>query len=57
MGGFNLRIKVIAFPKIEIKWDWVSNIIFTLSLTQYFDFDNIVMWDLVKHLRIDLQTP
>ena len=28
---------------------------FTLSLTRPFDFDNIVMWEPVKHLRIKLR--
>ena len=45
---------VMAFPKVEIIWDWVSDVHVYISLTRKFDFDNIVVREPVKHLRIKL---
>ena len=45
---------VMAFPKVEIIWDWVSDVHVYTGLTRKFDFDNIVVREPVKHLRIKL---
>ena len=44
--------EAMAFPQIEIKWDWASDVYVYIQS----DADNIVMWELVKHLRIKWRT-
>ena len=44
--------EVMAFPKIKIKWDWVSDVHVYIKS----DFDSIVVREPVKPLRIKLRT-
>ena len=51
---FYPKNEVMAFPKIKIKWDWVSDVHVYIKSNAIIWFDDIVMWEPVKHLRIKL---
>ena len=53
---FYPKKEVMAFPNINKTRLESAMFMFTLSLTRLFDFNNIVMWEPVKYLRIKLQT-